>query len=100
MLELVTSSGNEQMVTFYGELQSFDDVEAQARITCPRLCVVGDLDDAAESGIARRVLERRAFLEELGWDVRVLPGLDHVGPLRPPVFTEVVDEWLDSALSR
>ena len=99
MLELVTTAGNEQMVTFYRELQAFDDRKAQWQITCPRLCMVGDRDDAAGSGIARRVLEKRAVLEQLGWDVRVLPGLDHVEPLRPRQFTSVVAGWLDGVLA-
>ena len=34
-----------QKATLYQALQKFDDRAAQARITCPRLCFVGSVDE-------------------------------------------------------
>jgi pimeloyl-ACP methyl ester carboxylesterase len=74
-----------QFVTLYQALQGFDDRAAQARITCPRLCFVGSADEIQYGekwggvlvSLAGPVIRERAQLESLGWDVRVLEGLDH-----------------------
>ncbi|MFD0891309.1 alpha/beta fold hydrolase, partial [Streptosporangium algeriense] len=69
-----------QFVTLYEELRGFDDLAAQARITCPRLCFAGSADDieygerwgGVRVGIASAIAGRRAEIEALGWDVTVL----------------------------
>src|SRR5690606_8143901 len=75
-----------QYVTLYQALQDFDDRAVQAQLTCPRLCFVGSADELQYGenwggvfvSLAGPVVRRQAELEALGWDVRVLEGLDHM----------------------
>ena len=92
----VSPESLQQFVTFYTELADFDDLAAQRHITCPRMCLVGSADDIFDIGIARTVIDRRAELESIGWDVRVLEGADHMTALEPEAFVPIVSEWLDS----
>src|SRR6266516_2285390 len=74
-----------QFVTLYQALQGFDDRAAQARLTCPRLCFVGSNDEIqygqhwgnVSVSLADPIVRGQAQLSHLGWDVRVLDGLDH-----------------------
>jgi hypothetical protein len=86
--------------TAEGALQSFDDAAVQERITCPRLCFEGSADDEAGARIGPTTAASRDRLEALGWDLRVLEGLDHAGPLNPDGFVPVVSDWLDGVLLR
>jgi pimeloyl-ACP methyl ester carboxylesterase len=93
-----------QFVTLYRALQDFDDRVAQSRITCPRLCFVGSADEieygekwgGVHLSIAGPVLERRAELEGLGWDVRVFDGLDHMQAMQTAHVLPMLREWLAS----
>jgi pimeloyl-ACP methyl ester carboxylesterase len=75
-----------QFVTLYQALQGFDDYAAQAQITCPRLCFVGSADEIRYGenwgnvfvSLTGPIVRERAQLEALGWEVRVLDGLDHM----------------------
>lgn len=96
-----------QFVTLYRALQDFDDRAAQAKITCPRLCFVGSAD-VFEYGerwnnivveIAQPIIERRQELERLGWDVRVLDGLDHTQAMQAANVLPVIRPWLSEAIS-
>jgi pimeloyl-ACP methyl ester carboxylesterase len=95
-----------QFVTLYQALQEFDDRAAQARVRCPRLCFVGSADqivyDERWGGvlvdIAGPVLERRAELEALGWQVRVLEGLDHIKAMQAATVLPVLRPWLLATL--
>jgi pimeloyl-ACP methyl ester carboxylesterase len=84
-----------QFATFYRSLQAYDDVRAQERITCPRLCFAGGADDVAGAGIGRRVIDHRERLEGFGWDVRIVDGLGHEELLRPDVLIPLIAGWLD-----
>ncbi|GAA3448163.1 alpha/beta fold hydrolase [Planomonospora venezuelensis] len=95
-----------QFVTLYRALQGFDDRAAQDRITCPRLCFAGSAD-RIEYGpqwgdvrvdIAGPLLRRRAELEELGWQARVLDGLDHMQAMQAARVLPVVRPWLAAVL--
>jgi pimeloyl-ACP methyl ester carboxylesterase len=96
-----------QFVTLYQALRGFDDRAAQARVRCPRLCFVGSADEIAYDRrwggvvvrIAAPVLERRAELEALGWEVRVLDGLDHTQAMQPVTVLPILRPWLDSQLA-
>jgi pimeloyl-ACP methyl ester carboxylesterase len=41
----------QQFATFYRGLQEFDDVAAQRRISCPRLCFVGSADNVHDTPV-------------------------------------------------
>jgi pimeloyl-ACP methyl ester carboxylesterase len=89
-----------QFVTLYEALQRFDD--AQVALTIPRLCFAGS-EDRIDYGpswgdttvrIAEPLAHRRAELEQAGWDVELLPGLDHMGAMRADVVLPLLADWL------
>jgi pimeloyl-ACP methyl ester carboxylesterase len=103
----LTEAQTRQFVTLYQALQDFDDRAAQARITCPRLCFAGSADKIdygerwknAVVNIAAPLIEQKAELEALGWEVRVLDGLDHTGAMQPGAVLPVILPWLVSRLN-
>lgn len=100
----LTEAQTRQFVTLYQELQEFDDQEAQALIGCPRLCFIGSADtiDYGERwggvrvSMADAITGGRSRLEALGWDVRVLEGLDHTQAMQAVHVLPVLRPWLAS----
>jgi pimeloyl-ACP methyl ester carboxylesterase len=98
----MTEPQTRQFVTLYQALQGFDDRAAQAQITCPRLCFVGSADKIeygerwgnVHVSIAGPVVKRRAELEALGWDVRILDGLDHTQAMQASNALPILRPWL------
>jgi pimeloyl-ACP methyl ester carboxylesterase len=95
-----------QYVTLYAALQGFDDRAAQARLRCPRLCFVGSADEityderwgGVHVSLARPVIERRAELEALGWEVHALDGLDHTQAMQAAQILPLLRPWLIRSL--
>jgi pimeloyl-ACP methyl ester carboxylesterase len=95
-----------QFVTLYQALQGFDDHAVQAHITCPRLCFVGSADEIQYGpnwgdvlvSIAGPIIAERAELERLGWEVRVLDGLDHTQAMQARQVVPILRSWLTSHL--
>jgi glutaredoxin-related protein len=95
-----------QFVTLYRALEDFDDRAAQPRIACPRLCFAGSGDEIAYDErwggvvvrIAAPLVERGAELEQHGWDVRVIDGLDHISGMQAANVLPVLRPWLTSTL--
>ncbi|MGI5240916.1 alpha/beta fold hydrolase [Dactylosporangium sp. CA-139066] len=93
-----------QWVTLYEALQGFDERAALARIGGARMCFVGSRDEISYDerwggvsvSMAAPAVEHRAELERLGWDVRVLDGLDHMGAMQAAVVVPMLREWLSS----
>ena len=91
-----------QFVTLYQALQGFDDRAAQAQITCPRLCFVGSADEIQYGkrwgdvyvSLAGPIVRERVQLENLGWDVRVLEGLDHIQAMQAAQVVPLLRSWL------
>jgi len=102
----LTEAQTRQFVTLYQALQDFDDRAAQARLGCPRLCVVGSADEidygerwgGVQVSMAGLVISRQAELQALGWQVRVLEGLDHTQAMQAVHVLPVLRPWLISAL--
>ncbi len=102
----LTESQTRQFVTLYQALQDFDDRAAQARITCPRLCFAGSADRIVYGErwsdivvhIAAPLIEQKAELEGLGWEVRVLDGLTHSKAMQAGAVLPVILPWLISRL--
>ncbi|WP_158880369.1 alpha/beta fold hydrolase [Amycolatopsis anabasis] len=100
----MTEPQTRQFVTFYQALQGFDDRAARARIGCPRLCFAGSADTIAYDerwggvtvDIAGAITTHRRELEELGWDVRVLDGLDHTKAMQAAHVLPILRPWLDA----
>lgn len=103
----LTEGQTRQFVTLYQALQDFDDRAAQAKITCPRLCFAGSTDTIvygerwknAVVRIAAPLIEQKAEMEALGWEVRVLDGLDHTGAMQTGAVLPVILPWLISRLN-
>lgn len=93
-----------QFLTLYEALQGFDDRAAQAHITCPRLCFAGSTDEIQYGpkwgdvlvSIAGPLIAERAELERLGWEVRVLDGLDHLQAMQASQVLPILRPWLSS----
>jgi pimeloyl-ACP methyl ester carboxylesterase len=103
----LTPDQTQQFVTLYEALQSFDEREVLAGITCPRLNIVGSRDNIeygagwgdVRVAMADNVIASRAELERLGWNVEVLDGLDHTGAMQPAAVLPVLRPWLAEALA-
>jgi hypothetical protein len=50
--------------------------------------------------MAGPVIRRRAELEALGWQVRVLDGLDHIKAMQAVQVLPILRPWLVSQLGR
>ncbi len=102
----LSTDQTQQFVTLYQELQEFDDRAVQARITCPRLCFVGSADEIQYGkswgdvfvSLAGPIIHERKQLESLGWDVRVLDGLDHMQAMQAAQVVPILHSWLASKL--
>jgi pimeloyl-ACP methyl ester carboxylesterase len=102
----LTEAQTRQFVTLYQALQDFDDRAAQARLGCPRLCFVGSADEityderwgGVQVSIAGPVIDRRAELEALGWQVEVLEGLDHMQAMQAAQVLPILRPWLTGSL--
>ena len=98
----LTERQTRQFVTLYAALQDFDDRAAQERLSCPRLCFAGSADrieygprwGGVTVNLAGPLLEQRAELEAMGWQVRLLDGLDHVQAMQAAAVLSVLDPWL------
>jgi pimeloyl-ACP methyl ester carboxylesterase len=105
---LLTEPQTRQFVTLYQALQGFDDRAAQAQIRCPRLCFVGSADEITYAerwggvhvSLAGPVMNRRAELEALGWQVQVLEGLDHTQAMQAVHVLPILRPWLVGRLGR
>jgi pimeloyl-ACP methyl ester carboxylesterase len=102
----LTEAQTRQFVTLYQALQDFDDRAAQAQLRCPRLCFVGSADEIAyeqrwggvQVSLAGPVIRGRAELEALGWQVRVLEGLDHMQAMQAAQVLPILRPWLLGSL--
>lgn len=100
-----TEAQTRQFVTLYEALQGFDDVTAAVPHGLPRLAFAGaddHIDYSPQWGGARvQIGEPLArHQEELiaaGWDVQVLPGLDHLGAMHSSVVLPLLTGWLRKA---
>jgi pimeloyl-ACP methyl ester carboxylesterase len=103
----LTEAQTRQFVTLYQALQGFDDRAAQAQVSCPRLCFVGSADEidygerwgGVHVSLAGPVVNRRAELEALGWEVQVLEGLDHMQAMQAVHVLPILRPWLAGTLS-
>ncbi|GGO74697.1 alpha/beta fold hydrolase [Nonomuraea cavernae] len=101
-----TPDQTQQFVTLYEALRGFDDRAAQPAVRCPRLCFAGSADqivyDERWGGVTvdlgGPLVRRRAELEALGWEVRVLDGLDHMTGMQAAAVLPVIRPWLAAAV--
>lgn len=104
----LTEPQTRQFATLYQALQDFDDRTAQPQVTCPRLCFAGSADEISYGerwgdvhvSLAGPIINHRTELEALGWDVRVLDGLDHTQAMQPTHVLPILRPWLLSQTGR
>jgi pimeloyl-ACP methyl ester carboxylesterase len=102
----LSDAQSRQFVTLYRSLEGFDDRAAQARITCPRLCFVGSADEVdyppqfggVRVSFAGPVIAREPDLRALGWEVRVLDGLDHMQAMQASQVVPILRRFLSANL--
>lgn len=91
-----------QFVTLYEALQDFDDFAAALPPGLPRLAFAG-ADDRIDYGaawgnvqvrIGEPLVTHRAALADAGWDVEILPGLDHMGAMHGSIVLPILTGWL------
>jgi pimeloyl-ACP methyl ester carboxylesterase len=92
----------QQFVTLYEALQDFDDSAAVIPQDLPRLAFAG-AEDRIDYGpkwggvqvrIGDPLAEHKGALLEAGWDVQILPGLDHLGAMQSSVVLPILSGWL------
>ncbi|GCF07297.1 hypothetical protein KDI_08610 [Dictyobacter arantiisoli] len=50
--------------------------------------------------LAGPIIHEQAQLEELGWDVKILDGLDHIQAMQATQVVPILHSWLASKLER
>ena len=98
-LESDSPENGRQFLTYYEGLQSFDDRSIQGALDMPRLNWIGDQDLPTLNGkplthMGQVIIRNRAELEAAGWDVRIIPGKNHLDGAAPNVQATLIDEWL------
>ena len=91
-----------QFLTLYEALQDFDDAAAPVPAGLPRLAFAGAGDNIDYSptwggvrvGIGEPLARHEQELVKAGWDVQVLPGLDHLGAMQSQVVLPLLKAWL------
>ena len=91
-----------QFVTLYEALQDFDDATVGVAPDLPRLAFAGSADQIVYGprwgGVTVRIGEPLAAHEreliKAGWDVQVLPALDHLSAMRSGVVVPLLTAWL------
>ncbi|MBT2596165.1 alpha/beta fold hydrolase [Arthrobacter sp. ISL-72] len=91
-----------QFVTLYEALQDFDDSKAALPPGLPHLAFAGAADridyGAAWGNVLVSIGEPLAAhqqeLTAAGWEVLVLPGLDHIGAVNSNVVLPLLQDWL------
>ncbi|MCO4253945.1 hypothetical protein [Pseudarthrobacter cellobiosi] len=100
-----TEAQTQQFVSLYEALQDFDDSAAVLRGDLPKLAFADAEDQIDYKPVWRGVrvstgeplARHQAALTEAGWDVRVLPGLNHPGAMDSAVALPILAGWLQNA---
>jgi pimeloyl-ACP methyl ester carboxylesterase len=100
-----TKEQTQQFVTLYEALQDFDDIAAVLPADLPRLAFAGAEDSidykpvwgGVRVKIGEPLARHQGTLTKAGWDVRVLPGLDHMGAMHSAVVLPILKDWLQKA---
>ena len=91
-----------QFVTLYEALEDFDDSQVRLPSGLARLAFAGAADridygpawDNVQVRIGEPLADHERELTAAGWDVRVLPGLDHIGAMNSNVVLPLLQDWL------
>lgn len=93
-----------QFVTMYEHLMEFDDRKIQHHIVIPRMAFAGEQDTIVYGqnfgnvtvDIVGILQKNRQLLEQLGWQVEILEGLDmdHTKAMQPATVLPLIKPWL------
>lgn len=91
-----------QFVTLYRALQDFDDSSVQQALSVPRLAFAGSEDNITYGpgwgdtivAIAEPLTHHRDELVRQGWDIELLPELDHMSAMHSSNVLPVLRPWL------
>lgn len=97
-----TEAQTRQFVTLYEALQDFDDGAPSVPPGLSRIAFAGaddQIDYSPEWGgvrvsIGAPLAKHRDELTAAGWDVQVVPGLDHLGAMQSSVVLPILIGWL------
>ena len=97
-----TGAQTQQFVTLYEALQDFDDSAAALPRDVAKLAFAGADDQidykpvwgGVRVSIGEPLARRQAALTKAGWDIRVLPRLDHMGAMHSAVALPIPTDWL------
>ena len=97
-----TEAQTRQFVTLYEALQDFDDAGAPVPpgLSCLAFAGANDQIDYSEQwggvrvSIGEPLARHRDALAAAGWDVQVLPGLDHLSAMHSSVVLPILRVWL------
>jgi hypothetical protein len=97
-----TEAQTRQFVTLYEALQDFDDGAASVPPGLSRLAFAGaddQIDYSPQWGgvrvsIGEPLAKHRDELAAAGWDVQILPGLDHLSAMHSSVVLPILAGWL------
>jgi hypothetical protein len=97
-----TEAQTRQFVILYEALQEFNDSTTAATAALPRLAFAGGDDQIDYSpqwgGVQVRIgaplTEHRDELVAAGWEVHVLPGLNHLRAMHSSVVLPILAGWL------
>jgi pimeloyl-ACP methyl ester carboxylesterase len=83
---------------FYDSLVYFNDRECVSRMQIPRLIYAGTHDvvgyEGGQANIADIIQANRQFLEDLGWQVCLVPDADHPAAVEAPVVIPLLRSFL------
>jgi pimeloyl-ACP methyl ester carboxylesterase len=91
-----------QFVTLYEALRDFDDFAAPVPRDLPKLAFAG-AEDRIDYGpkwggvqvkIGEPLATHRQALVDAGWDIQILPGLDHLAAMHSSVVLPILTDWL------
>ena len=96
---------SKQFLTLYQALQGFDDRAAEATIpnAVEKLAIVGEKDEIQYGptwgdvfvSLAAPTIQAREELEQRGWEVRILEGLDHTTAMQTQAVLPILRPWLE-----
>lgn len=103
----VGSAVTGQFVALYDALQDFDDAAAADGLTIPRLAFAGSEDTITYGpgwgdtvvDIGGPLQRHRDRLIDRGWQIEILPGLDHMSAVHADRVLPILRPWLERSWS-